>query len=127
MAVVVARTNGTWAVRQRMTSLNKMLSGGYIEHYDLDMRRNRLTLKVDVLEHGSLSNYELVFDKISQFEFETESKSNAGDRLELTELWIDELPESSPTEEWQLTISIFDMTHLSVRCSSIAVDGDLVR
>lgn len=106
--------------------LNETLSGGYIEQYQLDVAANRLSLSVDVLENGTLSRHRVLFEKVSRFVFETESRSDAGDRLELTELWIDTTPESSATEEWELTISIFDLTHLRIRCSSISVDGDML-
>ena len=76
-------------------SLNHALAGGSIEHYNLDMHRNRLTMHVGVLENGVYSAHELQFEKVSRLEFETESKSDAGERLELTELWIDASPEGS--------------------------------
>lgn len=107
--------------------LNKVLEGGSIEHYDFDIRRNRFTMRIDVLENESFSVYSLVLEKVSHLEFDTESKSDAGERLELTELWIDASPEASQSEEWEMTISIFDMTHLHVRCSTVLVDGEYLK
>lgn len=109
------------------TTLNDVLTGGSVEHYDLDMRRNRLSMIVDVLEDGNLSRHEVLFERVSRFTYETESKSDAGDRLELTELWVDAGPESSGSEEWEVIISIFDLSHMRIRCSSVSVDGESVR
>lgn len=107
--------------------LVETLNGGYIEQFNLDLRRNALGLHVDVLEAGRLSTYELSFEKLSSLELQTDSRSDAGDRLQLTEMWIDLGPEESPTEEWAVTISIFDRTHVRLRCSSITIDGRGIR
>lgn len=108
-------------------SLSHALVGGSIEQYDFDIRRNRLTMRIGVLENGVLSVYAIEFEKVSRFEFETESKSDAGEHLELTEIWIEVAPEASRSEEWEVTVSVFDMTHLHVRCSTIWVDGELLK
>lgn len=94
------------------TELNGILTGGSIEQYDLDVRRNRLTMVIHVLENGKLSQHDVLFEKVSRFTYETESKSDAGERLEVTELWVDAGPESSATEEWDILISIFDLSHI---------------
>lgn len=108
--------------------LSRSLNGGYIEQYDFDMRRNRMTMRIDVLENGVLSSHDVRFDQISRFTFETESRSGGtDDRLELTELWIEAAPEASSFEEWSVTISMWDMTHLTLRCSAITVDGEVLR
>ena len=109
------------------TKLNDVLNGGYIEEYELDMRRNRFSMRVDVLENGALSSYNVRFEKVSHFQFDTESLSEGGDRLQLTELWIDAPPEKSSSEEWEVTISIFDMSHIRLRCSVISVDDAVLR
>jgi hypothetical protein len=110
------------------TMLSRSLNGGYIEQYDFDMRRNLIAMRVDVLENGALSSYDIRFEQVSRFVFETESRSGgAEDRLELTELRIDAAPEASSSEEWEVTISMWDMTHLTLRCSAITIDGDVLR
>lgn len=107
--------------------LNRLLAGGAIEQYEVDLRLNRLAMTIQVLENGVLSRHHLLFERLSHFAYDTESKSNAGDRLEVTELWVDVGPEASATEEWDILISIFDLSHIRVRCSSIAVNGELIR
>jgi hypothetical protein len=109
------------------TTVAQALNGGYIEEYNLDMRRNRFTMRVDVLENSALSRYALLFEKISRFEFRTDSKSDAGDRLQLTEMSIDLTPEQSSSEEWEVTMSMFDMSYLTLRCSLILVGGEAMR
>jgi hypothetical protein len=111
-------------VAMERTKLNDVLNGGYIEEYEFDMRRNRFSMRVDVLDNGVLSSHNLRFEKVSHFQFDTESLSEGGDRLQLTELWIDEPPEKSSSEEWGITISIFDMSHIRIRCSVISLNGD---
>jgi hypothetical protein len=104
------------------------LKGGYIEEYQFDMRRNFVSMRVDVLENDVLSRYDLEFHQVSHFSFETETrKGSADDRLEITELWIDATPEASGSEEWDVTISMWDLSHLRVRCSTIVVDGIVLR
>ncbi len=109
------------------TELNEVLAGGSVEQYDLDMQRNRLSMLIHVLDNGSLAQHDLLFEKVSCLNYETESKSDAGERLEITEVWVDAGPESSATEEWAIVISIFDYSHLRIRCSSVSVDGEPVR
>lgn len=48
------------------------------------------------------------------------------DRLELTELWVDTVSETSEFDEWSVTISMWDMTHIQLRCSVITIDGDVL-
>jgi hypothetical protein len=108
--------------------LSGSLNGGYIEQYNFDMRRNLLSMRIDVLENDVLSSYDVEFQQVSHFVFETETRTgSAEDRLELTELWIDAAPETSSSEEWAVTISMWDMTHITIRCSTITVDGDALR
>lgn len=110
----------------RRSEVSEALQGGYIEQYTFDLQRNSIVLRVDVIDAGTLSRYEVVFAKVSRFEFATDSRSDAGNRLQVTELWVDTAPEGSATEEWTITISIFDMSHLRIRCTSILVDGETV-
>ena len=121
------KETGLKGVLMERDELNGMLHGGAMEYFDFDPRQNLLSMHVTVLENGSSTRYQVQFEGISQFEFESESKKNGGDRLELTELWVDLAPESSKTEEWEITISIYDMTTLRIRCSSLSVNGGYVR
>lgn len=108
----------------RRAAFPEALNGGYIEEYGFDMRQNIVTMRVDVLDNGMLSSYDVRFERVSHLLYETESTSvSADDRLQVTELYIDEAPEDSKTEEWQVTISMWDTSHLTIRCSSITVDG----
>jgi hypothetical protein len=109
------------------TDLATTVNGGYIEEYELDIRRKLLTLRVDVLDGDALSSYDLRFELLSHFEYDTESRSDPEARLQLTELWLDAPPESSPTEEWSITISIYDLAHMRLRCSVISVDGQILK
>ena len=104
------------------------LNGGYIEEYDLDLRRNRMSLSVSVYDEEERAvRYEVAFESISRVCFETTSRREAGDRLQLTEIWVENGPESSGSEEWDILISIFDLSHLRVRCSGVSIDGETVR
>lgn len=107
--------------------LGQLLNGGYIEEYEFDMRRNIVTMRVDVLDNEAFASHNLRFEKISHFAFDTESVGGDDDRLELTELWVDTAPETSEFEEWSVTISMWDMTHVRLQCSAINIDGTLLR
>lgn len=104
------------------SSLAASLNGGYITEYDFDLRRNLLALQVEVLDSGILSRYNVRFEQLSHFSLESESIRDK-DRLELTEIWIDSTPEASSSEEWELTISMWDITHIQLRCAVVNVDG----
>ena len=106
--------------------LPQALNGGYIEEYELDLRRNLFAMRVDVLDNDVLSSYNVRFEKLSQFAMDSESLGDK-ERLELTEIWIDSTPESSSTEEWSITISMWDMTHIRLRCAVIVIDGAPLR
>jgi hypothetical protein len=106
--------------------IGNLLNGGYIEQHELDMRNDRLTMRVDVLDGGSLSSYDLRFEKVSYVLFENES-NRKDDRLQFTEIGFKETPGVSSSEEWTVIVSMWDTTHLTIRCSAIEVDGDRVR
>ena len=108
------------------TALKQMLDGGYIEDYAFDMKANTFTIRVEVRDNDGLSSYDVRFEVLSQFLFDSESRG-IKERLELTEIWIKETPEASSSEEWTVVISMWDMTHVTIRCTSILVDGDPVR
>ncbi|MBA3259837.1 MAG: hypothetical protein H0T68_10295 [Gemmatimonadales bacterium] len=103
------------------------MNGGYIEEYELDIRRKLLAMRVDVLDGDTLSSYDLRFELLSHLAYNTESRSDPEARLQLTELWLDAVPENSPTEEWSITISIYDLSHIRLRCSMISVDGQMLK
>ncbi|MEO8735031.1 MAG: hypothetical protein ABI380_00680 [Edaphobacter sp.] len=107
-------------------ALKQTADGGYIEKYRFDINSNAFIINIDVLDADILSTYEVRFENLSRFLFESESRG-IKDRLELTEMWIDETPEASSSEEWAVTISMWDMTHISLRCASIVVDDAPLR
>lgn len=106
--------------------LKQSLDGGYIEEYSLDICANLFTMGVDVLDGETLSRYEVRFEHVTHFRIDSESRGIKG-RLELTEIWIDESPEASSSEEWGVTISMWDMTHMTIKCAVILVDGHALR
>jgi hypothetical protein len=108
------------------TTLPQALNGGYIEQYEFDLHRNLFAIRVDVLDNDVLSSYEVRFEKLSHFSVDSESIGDK-ERLELTEMWIDTTPESSSTEEWSITISMWDITHIRLRCAVIVIDGAPLR
>ncbi|SRR6266540_3086472 len=102
--------------------LSHALSGGYVLRYALDLLAKTFSLGVEVLENGVLSHYEIVFRGVSHFALEDQSLGG-WERIELTEIMIDKLPQESSTEEWELSMNLWDIAELSVRCQSIEVDG----
>lgn len=108
------------------TTLPQSLNGGYIEEYEFDLHRNLFTVRVDVLDDDVLSSYDVRFEGVSHFAVDSESRHDK-ERLELTEMWIDSSPEASSSEEWSITISMYDLTHIRVRCAVIAIDGTPLR
>lgn len=109
------------------STMKESLDAGYIEKYSFDIGKGAFTMRVDVLENDALSSYDVQFEKVSFLSFETESFRGEDSRLELTEIWIETSPETSSSEEWTVLISIWDLTHIRIRCSTIAVDGEMVR
>lgn len=59
--------------------LKQALGGGYIERYEFDIGKNLFFMRVDVLENGVLSQFDVRFERMSQLLFESESDS-IGDR-----------------------------------------------
>jgi hypothetical protein len=108
------------------TALKQMLDGGYIEEYAFDMKANTFRMRVDVLDNDGLSSYDVRFEALSHFLFDSESRG-IKERLELTEIWVKETPEASDSEEWTVIISMWDMTHVTIRCTSIVVDDHPIR
>lgn len=104
--------------------LSESLNGSYIVKHDFDMWRNRLVLQIDALYGGILSHYDVQFWHISRLVFRSEEQHDQSGEFELTELWIEEVPEKSASGEWQVTISSYDVTHLEITCASILVNGE---
>ncbi len=108
------------------TTLPQCLNGGYIEGYEFDLHRNLFTMRVDVLDDGVLSSYDVRFESISHFAVDSESRHDK-ERLELTEISIDGSPEASSTEEWSVTINMYELTFIRLRCAVIFIDGSPLR
>lgn len=107
----------------RREALSAALEGGYLVEHSIDLLSKSFTMQVEVLESGRLSHYTVSFAGISFFEFQ-DKKSNRWERIELTEIRIDEPPEGSSTEEWTVWLNFWDVSDLSLRCTAIRVDGD---
>ena len=107
-------------------TLAHTLSGGYIERHAFDIEKRLFLMNVHVLENGVLSTYDVRFQGISLFSF-TDNQAGEWERIQLTELWIDAKPEESGTEEWEVTMSLWDLAHLKLRCSNITIDDDSLR
>jgi hypothetical protein len=110
----------------RREALSAALEGGYLSESSLDLLNKFFTIQVEVLEGGRLSNYEVSFMDISLFEFRDE-KANRWERIELTEVRIEEWPEGSSTEEWKVWLNFWDAAELSLRCATIRADGEALR
>lgn len=108
-------------------SLPRTLGGGYIEDYRLDLRQGSFAFRVDVLNEGVLASYEIACEHVSLFEYRDEELGAVGERLQLTELWIEKVPEESPTEEWELLLSLWDIAHIRIKCGGFLVDREPLR
>jgi hypothetical protein len=106
-------------------ALSPMLDGGYVREYSLDLLEKSFIMQVDVLDAGRLSSYEVCFLGISALEFRDEAV-NRWERIEVTEVRVDESPESSSSEEWAVWINLWDAAQLTVRCATIRVDGEVL-
>ena len=106
--------------------LSDALSGGYVETYSLDLSNKTFTMHVEVFDEDGreqLSVYDVTFSKCSRFALEDES-GHPWERIQVMEVWIEEEPQSSASEEWQVLISLWDTAHLSIRCAGILVNGE---
>ena len=106
--------------------LKPSLVGGYIERYAINLTTKTVELEVHVLERGVLSRYNVLFAEVSHLTYE-DAKTNPWERLELSDLWIDAGPEQSQTEEWEVTLSLWDVAQLRIRAANVSVDGDRLR
>jgi len=107
-------------------SLSRTLCAGYIEQHLFDLERKLFSITVHVLEDATLSVYDVQFLGVSRFLFE-DNQAGEWERLQLTELWLDAAPEASGTEEWEVTLSLWDLAHISVKCTGIVIDGEPLR
>lgn len=105
------------------TSLPRVLSGGYIEEHRLDVGEGIFAFRVEVLNDGVLSSYEVSCQHVSLLEYRDEQRGAIGERVQLTELWIENVPERSSSEEWELLLSLWDLAHVRIRCGSVVIDG----
>jgi len=104
-------------------SFPQALSGGYIEEYNFDVGEGCFDFRVEALNNGAPSSYAVSCRHVSLLEYRDDQLGAIGERLQLTELWIEDAPERSPSEEWQLLLSLWDLAHIRVRCGSVVIDG----
>jgi len=107
-------------------TLAKNLSGGYIERHTFDLGAKAFTMNVSVLENAVLSMYAVTFVSVSHFAF-VDNQVGEWERLELTQMWIVASPAASGSEEWEVTLSLWDLAQVELRCAAISVDGESVR
>lgn len=105
--------------------LKKTVAAGYIEQHALDLRSKTFGLVVHVIVNGVLTIYDVAFEHVSHFMFD-DNQVGEWERIQLTELWVDAAPETSASEEWEVTISLWDLAHIRLRCMRVLVDGDLL-
>lgn len=103
-------------------TLKKSVAGGYIEQHTLNLTSKSFALVVHVIVNAVLKAYDLTFEHVSHFAFD-DNQVGEWERIQLTELWVDAAPETSATEEWEVTISLWDLAHIRLRCMRVLVDG----
>lgn len=103
-------------------SFGESLQGGYVTHHGLDLTLKEFKLTVEVLENGVLAEFHVVFHGISRYEF-SDPKSNTWDRIEITDVCIEDSPELSSSEEWNIWFNFWDAAELTIHCAAIHVDG----
>lgn len=105
-------------------SLPALLESGFIVESNLSLDDLSFSCTVEVMEHGSVTRYDLVFHHLTYFGLESEAgHREKGDRVELTQLWVEAAPEDSAREDWEIGISSYDLTILRLRSARITVDG----
>lgn len=104
-------------------SLHPALYCGFITECNLDLLAKAFSLRVEVLGDGGLSLHDIRFSSVSHWAF-TAERANPWERIEITDLEIEQGPEASASEEWHLWFNFWDTAELRVRCGSILIDGD---
>jgi len=104
-------------------AFRKSIAAGYIERHVLDLTSKSFLLTVHVLSNGILTVYEIGFEHVSHFVFD-DNQVGEWERIQLTELWMDAAPETSASEEWEVTISLWDLAHIRLRCMRVLVDDE---
>lgn len=102
-------------------TFSSALEGGFIEQYSLDLAAKTFMMRVEVLDASVLTSYQVLFVGVSVFDFRDEP-AREWERLELTEIRIEEVPEKSGTEEWAVWVNLWDAAQLTVKCAAIQVD-----
>jgi hypothetical protein len=102
------------------------LNAGYIDSHLLDLGKKSFRMEVHVLDRAALSVYDVTFHGVSHFNFD-DQQVGEWERLQLTEIWIDNAPENSGSEEWEVSFSLWDLAHVKLRCMSITVDEEAIR
>jgi len=103
--------------------LQKAVSEGIIDSYFFDIKKKALTMHVVMTYAGVQSSYDLEFLQISHLQFDDEGTSE-WEKLELTELWVDESPDQSSAKTWAITLNFWDLAQMVFRCGSITVNGE---
>lgn len=103
--------------------LHPALYCGFIAGYSLDLLDKSFSLRVEVLRDEGLSLYDVRFATVSHWSF-TAERANPWERIEITDLEIEQGPEASPSEEWHLWFNFWDTAELRVRCGSVLIDDD---
>ena len=113
--------------RDRMTreTFGTALDSGYITSYTLDLLEKSFVIHVDVLENSVLTTYEVSFSGLSAFTFSDE-KAHQWERLEITEVLLEDFPDRSLTKEWRVWFDFWDVAELSLRCAAIRVNGTVL-
>jgi hypothetical protein len=110
-------------MRMQRQSLSAALEGGFIEEYAWDLLGKSLMFRVDVLSGGALSSYRVQFLAVSSIEYQDEP-TRPWERIEVTEIRVEEGPEQSPSEEWKIWINFWDSAELTLRCAAIRVEDE---
>lgn len=112
--------------RMDRSSVSRKLDGGFIVEHDFDLIAKSLRFRIEVLNAGSLSVYDLQFLAVSELHFDDEL-GGCWERLELREIVIDQVPEGSATEEWAVWLNFWDTAQLRLKCAQILIDGTPLR
>jgi hypothetical protein len=110
----------------RREDLGPAIAGGYVTKYNLDLCEKSFEAEVEVLTNGAMSHHGLRFSGVSAFDLR-DDKANRWERIEVTDIRVDEGPEGSAREEWRVWINFWDAAELTIRCATIQVNGDALK